>query len=263
MTIFNQLENLLPILSYDDKTTDEGALQQVGFDYYHIMSVVKAVAKRHASADDWRRQNAMQYAGPQKQERNHLGMVQAIMRHFDTTQEFKEAMLGTIEDKFDGNEMLENLGIDTLYDSSGDESQVAAIEIAKKLLRDPKFNPNLRDALTKSAQLIFHAQSRQQSNIANEDIFGQDAEQQLADDDVDPTEVTRTQHESLAVVDEGEESPFNRGTDRPEMIRQLTEKPEDEIDKQWLNDMHSNSSRERELLINDQSSLPSSILKNK
>lgn len=57
--------------------------------------------------------------------------------------------------------MLENLGIDILFNSNGNESQNAAIDIAKKLMRDPLFHPNLRDALTKSDQLIYHAQPRQ------------------------------------------------------------------------------------------------------
>ena len=56
-------------------------------------------------------------------------MLQSLLRHLDTTPEFKKQMLEKVDDNTYGNDMLEKLGIDTLIDSSHKESHDFAVQI--------------------------------------------------------------------------------------------------------------------------------------
>ena len=62
------------------------------------MAVLGVIAENHAKAEILRRQKGIAYSSPSKAEIKHLGMVQAVSRHIDTTPEFKEALLSKVED---------------------------------------------------------------------------------------------------------------------------------------------------------------------
>ena len=101
----------------------------IGFDYLFILTVIGIVASRHDKAEQWRKEQGMQYGAPQRQELNHLMLVKSIKRHFFTTPGFKSAMMGS-----EGDVLLANLKIDLLYNSPNQESKEIAIEVAKIFL---------------------------------------------------------------------------------------------------------------------------------
>ena len=102
------------------------------------MTVVGMVANRHEKAEEWRKSRQMEYVAPQKQERNHLGMVRVLRRHFETTPDFREALIEPVDD--DQDSLLAPLKIDLLYNSPNQESKELAIEVARFFLQDPNFH---------------------------------------------------------------------------------------------------------------------------
>lgn len=59
------------------------------------MTIVALVAQRYERAEEWRKENGMIYAEPQKQELNHCSMVKAINRHIEKSTNFRRAFFSS------------------------------------------------------------------------------------------------------------------------------------------------------------------------
>ena len=95
--------------------------ENLGFDYDYLLAVMGIVASRHESAEAWRQRNQLLYIDPQKQERNHVNLLTAVIRHTETTPELKEALLTPRDPSETLN--LKALKVDLLYNSPNLGSQ--------------------------------------------------------------------------------------------------------------------------------------------